>query len=174
MLAAVSLLDVLHFVQPSSTTKLLIVALTATIQDDLKQALRARDEVVLRTLRMLSAALTNQRIALGHELSDDEALVVLRKQIQQRAESAASYREANSEDRARAEEEESTVLERYLPAQADLATIRKFITERLAERTKPLTGADQGAVIRETMQHFGAASDGKTISDTVRTLISES
>jgi uncharacterized protein YqeY len=111
-----------------------MTALKARLEDELRAAMKARDELVTSTLRMALTAVRNAEVA-GTEarvLSDDEVLVVLTKEAKKRREAATAFADAGraaQADRERAEEE---VLTRYLPTQLSDEEIAEIVTQTLA------------------------------------------
>ena len=89
------------------------------LRTDLSAAMRARDQVRLRTLRMALAAITNEEVAgkAARELSDDEVLKVLAREAKKRREAADAFGSAGRAEQAAAEQAEGQVLAGYLPAQ---------------------------------------------------------
>lgn len=152
---------------PGETT---MAALKDTLQDDLKQAMRERDETRKSTIRMLIAAVKNAEIAAGKPLSDDEVVGVLQKQAKQRRESIAEFEKGNRQDLVAREQAELELIEAYLPEQADPAEIEAAARKLIAD-----TGAtgprDIGKVMPVLVKQFAGRADGKTISDIVRGLL---
>lgn len=144
--------------------------LESRIQDDMKQAMRDRDTVTRDALRLLVAAFNNARIDAGHQLSDDEALAVIQKQVKQRRESIAEYEKAGRQDLVDKEQAELGVFERYTPEQASReeieAAARKVIDETGASGPR-----DIGKVMPVLVKQFGARADGRVINEVVRGLI---
>src|SRR5215468_12111173 len=93
--------------------------LKARLESDLRDAMKARDELVTSTLRMAIAAVRNAEVAgkAARELSDDEVLGVLTKEAKKRREAAEAFAGAGRAEAARKEQAEEKILERYLPAQ---------------------------------------------------------
>ncbi|MGH9174808.1 MAG: GatB/YqeY domain-containing protein, partial [Vicinamibacterales bacterium] len=91
------------------------MTLSGRIESAMRDAMRARDEQRTQTLRMAMAAAHNLKIARGSELSDEDVVDVLTKQVKQRRESIAMFRDAGREDRAAAEEAEAAILAEFLP-----------------------------------------------------------
>ena len=142
-----------------------------TLQDDIKTAMRAKDKERLSTLRMLLSAVKNEAIDKQGELSDDDFLVVVKRLIKQRKDSATQYRDAGRDELAAKEEAEIEILEAYLPAQADESEIRAAIAELI--EAEGLSGPKGiGPVMRAMMQKFGASADGGTINRIARELLS--
>lgn len=145
------------------------------ISEDLKSAMRARDEVRLRTLRSLRAALLEREIAERKggeaELSDEQALTVFQKQAKQRRDSIEQYVNAGREDLAESERLELAIIEEYLPEQLEDEEIRDEIRKVLAE-VGASSIADIGKVMGPVMQRLKGRADGKRIQMIARELLS--
>ena len=141
-----------------------------TIQSDLADAMRAKDEVRKSTLRMLTAAVKNAQIEARKELDDAAILAVIQKQVKQRRESVVEFKKGNREDLASHEEAEIAILGAYLPAQVSREEIveaaRKVIAETGAAGPK-----EMGKVMPLLSKQFGASADGRTISEVVKELL---
>jgi uncharacterized protein YqeY len=143
------------------------------LRADLTTAIRGRDEVATATLRMALAAITTEEVAGSdaRELSDDEVLTVLTRESKKRREAAEAFGSAGREELAERERAESTVLERYLPAQLDDAAVSELVAAAIAE-----TGASgmqqMGAVMRAAQQKAAGRADGKRLSTEVRRQLS--
>ena len=148
------------------------MTLSERLEAAMRDAMRARDEMRTQTLRMAMAAAHNQKIARGRDLSDDEVVDVLTKQVKQRRESIAIYRDAGREDRAAAEESEAAILAEFLPEQLGEPEI-----EALARAAISATGAaapgDLGRVMGVLSQQTKGRADGRLVSDVVRRLLAE-
>jgi uncharacterized protein len=140
------------------------------IESDVREAMKAGDKERLGTLRLLLAALKNERIAKGGEVDEAGFAALTRKAIKQREEAAEQYRKGGREDLAQKEEREGKLLAVYLPAQVDPGQIRAAVEELVAQRG--LAGpAAMGQVMKEMMARFGAAADGATISRVAREVL---
>src|SRR5579859_5449272 len=93
------------------------MALVAKLREDLKSALRSRDELSVSTIRLALSAIDYARIDLGHELNDEETLAVLHRQAKQRRESIEQFQAVRRQDLADREAAELKVIETYLPEQ---------------------------------------------------------
>jgi len=139
----------------------------STLQDrvmqDLKAAMKAKDEVAKRTLRMLKSDLGNEEVQLGRDLDDDDALKVLTRAVKTRKDSVTEYEKAGRTDLADDEKAELAVLARYLPAQLDEAEAEAAIAAIIAE-----LGATEkkqmGQVMKEVMARHRGEIDGKLAS----------
>ena len=136
--------------------------LTEKITQDLKEAMRAGDHIARDTLRMLQSMVMNESIALKKKdagLTDEEEVVVLRRAIKQRRESAQQNRIGNRPELEQKEEEESAVLERYLPAQMNDEDIRAIV-RRAIDESGALSTEDMGKVIGRVMGEVKGMADG--------------
>ena len=109
------------------------MSVSEKIQADLKTAMREQDAIARDALRMALAALKNRRIELGKDLSEQEILAVLSKQVKTRQESYEQYEKAGRQDLADKEGTEIEVLRRYLPAELSEGEIREIVEEKIAE-----------------------------------------
>jgi uncharacterized protein YqeY len=144
--------------------------LSGRIESAMRDAMRARDEQRTQTLRMAMAAAHNLRIASGRDLTDEEVVDVLTKQVKQRRESIAMYRDAGHEDRAVAEEAEAAILAEYLPQQLSEPEIEALVREAIAE-TGASGPADLGRVMGRMAPQTRGRADGRTVSEVVRRLL---
>lgn len=134
-----------------------------SLEADLKAAMKARDTARLATLRLLLAAVKNQRIALGRDVDDKEFASLVRKAVKQRHDAAAQYRQGHRPELAEKEESEIGHLEAYLPAQVDEGEIRQAVEDFIAR--EGLSGPqDMGKVMKAMIERFGGSADGATIS----------
>lgn len=137
------------------------------VEADLKAALKSRDEATTSCLRLVKNALKNKEKDLQRPLTDEEALAVLKTLAKQRRESIEQFRKGGREDLATAEERELGMIEAFLPAQMDEATIKAILDEVFAE-VQPQGAKDMGRVMKAAMARLGAAADGKLVNALVR------
>lgn len=150
------------------------MSLKATLNDDLKVAMRAKNQAALRTIRSLKAAILLAETAEGRNgepLSEAEELKILTKQAKQRKDSAEQFKTNGRDDLAVTEEEELAVLDVYLPkamTEEELKTaISALVVELQASSMK-----DMGKVMGQASQRFAGKADGKAISAIVKQLLS--
>lgn len=149
------------------------MSLQATIDQDIKAAMLAKDDARLRGLRAIKAALLLARTEKGASdvLTEEAEIKVLQKLVKQRKESAEIYQSQNRQDLYQIEAEEIAVIEAYLPQQMDRDSIVKFVQQLIAE-----TGAqgmkDMGKVMGQASKALAGKADGKTISEVVKELLS--
>lgn len=148
------------------------MALKETLQSDLQNAIKTRDELVSATLRMALAAVTNAEVAgkQAKELSDDEVMAVLDKEAKKRREAAQAYTDANRPDLADREEAELGVLTAYLPEPLTSEEVSAIIDEAIAAAAaEGKTGmAAMGPVMQQVTAATKGRADGKTVSGIVR------
>jgi uncharacterized protein YqeY len=148
------------------------MSLKQQLQDDLKSAMRARDEVRRRTLRLALAEVKNREVEVGHELDDAGVQSVLQKQAKQRRETLEELSRVDRPEMQAAEEAELTVLEEYLPRQLErdeiAAAARQVIDELNAEGP-----AQMGQVMGVLMSQVKGQADGKIVSEVVRKLLTK-
>jgi uncharacterized protein len=142
----------------------LIDEMTAAIAD----AMRKQEPVRLGTLRMLKAALMNREVERGRALDDAESLQVVTSLVKQRRDSIDQFTKGGRQDLADKEAAEIRVLEAYLPAAADPATIDAAIDDAIKE-TGATSPKDMGRVMKAAMARLaGQSVDGKAVNERVR------
>jgi uncharacterized protein YqeY len=143
---------------PDDTT----TGLADRLDSDLKDALRAGQKVRLGAIRRARAALRNAEIEARGELSEDAATRVVRGLVKQHRESIEHFRAGGREDLATKETEEMAVLEAYLPAQMDEATLTALVSEVIA--AEGASGpADLGKVMKAAMSRVAGRADGNEV-----------
>ena len=131
-------------------------------------AMRQRETVRLSALRMLKAAFMNKSIEKKHDLDDAEARQVVAALVKQRKDSIEQFTKGGRQDLADKEAAEIVVLEAYLPAAADSATVDAAVAAAIAE-TGATSPKDMGRVMKAAMAKLaGQNVDGKTVNELVR------
>jgi len=148
------------------------MSLEAKLMTDLKEAMKAKDQAALRSIRSVKAALINMKTdGSGTEITEEKEIKLLQKLVKQRQDSLAIYEEQGREDLAVTEREEIAVISKYLPEQMskeDLtALIKDIISQTGAEGMK-----DMGKVMGMASGKLAGKADGKTISAVVKELLS--
>ena len=142
-------------------------AIRQQLTDDLKQAMRDKDEVRRDTVRNIRGSITNREVDSGAELDGAAILQVIRGLSKQRTDSIGQYEEGGRKDLADRERAEQAILEAYLPAAPNAADIDAAVTGTIDE-----LGAqgikDMGRVMKAALEKLGAAADGKAVSAAVR------
>lgn len=146
------------------------MSLSDRLEAAMRDAMRARDEQRTQTLRMAMAAAHNLKIERRRDLTDDEVVDVLTKQVKQRRESIEMYRAGGREDRAAAEEAEAAILAEFLPEQLSEAEVEELARAAVAE-TGAASPADLGRVMGRLAPQTRGRADGRLVSDVVRRLL---
>jgi uncharacterized protein YqeY len=136
---------------------------------DLKEAMRAKEATKLGVLRMLKSALKYAAIAKSSteaDLSDAEAVQVIRKQAKQRQDSIESFEKGGRAELAQKEKEELAILNSYLPQPMSAEELAKAVREAIAE-VGATSKAQMGTVMKALQGKVGGRADGKTLSTEV-------
>jgi len=146
------------------------MTLQQRVDSDLKEAMRAKNATKLNVLRMLKSALKYAAIAKSDaeaELSDAEAVQVIRKQAKQRQDSIESFEKGGRAELAEKEKEELAILNTYLPQGMTPDELAKVVRETIAE-LGATSKAQMGAVMKALQAKVGGRADGKTLSSEVQ------
>jgi uncharacterized protein YqeY len=148
------------------------MSLITQIDQDIKQAMLARQEARLRGLRAIKSALLLARTEKGasEDLSRESEIKVLQKLIKQRKESADIYKAQNRDDLYQIEAEELQVIEAYLPKQMEREEVETYLKE-LIGRVGATSVKDMGKVMGAANKELAGKADGKTISEVVKQLL---
>jgi len=133
----------------------------------IREALKSGDRTRLSTLRMLSASVKNREVELGHDLSEEELVEVVGREVKRRKEAAEAYRGAQRPELEERERAEQAILEEYLPEQLAEEELSKVVDEAIAA-----TGAsgpkEVGKVMAHVMLQHKGRVDGSTVSRMAR------
>ncbi|TLY29017.1 MAG: GatB/YqeY domain-containing protein [Nitrospirae bacterium] len=144
------------------------MSLPDRLSEDLKQAMKAKDQLRVDVIRMIKAALLNKELELKKSLDDAEMSRVMTTLIKQRKESVEHYQKAKRDDLAGKELREITIIESYMPKALSVEEIVQLV-EAIIRETGATTLKDMGSVMKAVMARLaGQLVDGKEISDLVR------
>ena len=146
------------------------MTLQERLDSDLKEAMRAKDATKVGVLRMLKSALKYAAIAKSGaeaDLSDAEAVQVIRKQAKQRQDSIESFEKGGRAELAEKEKEELAILNSYLPQAMSPDELAKVVRETIAELGATSKG-QMGMVMKALQAKVGGRADGKTLSTEVQ------
>lgn len=144
------------------------------LQEELKQAMLAKDEVKKSVLRMLLSAINYYEIqkgGAGYEATDEDVLAVVQKEVKQRKDSIEQFTAGNRKDLADKETGELKLLENYLPEQMSEEEIKKLVDEAIAQ-TGASSPADMGKVMGALMPKTKGKADGGLVSKIVKEKLS--
>jgi len=149
------------------------MALKEKLQNDLTEAMRARDEVRSATIRMILTAIKNEEVSgkEARDLNDQEVITVLSREAKKRREAAEAFEQAGAADRAANEKAEGVIIAEYLPAQLSESEIKDLIAAAIKE-----TGASgpqqMGLVMKSIQPKIAGRADGGLVSSLVKTALS--
>jgi uncharacterized protein YqeY len=150
------------------------MSLQKQIQDALKEAMKAKDQDRMRTLRAIKSAILLAATEKGaaEELSAEKEMQLLAKQAKQRKDSAAVFQEQNREDLAEKELAELAIIEEFLPKQLSDQEVETIIA-RLITNTGANGMKDMGKVMGAATKEFAGKADNKVVASTVKRLLAE-
>ncbi len=148
------------------------MSLEEKINQDIKDAMRAKEKEKLESLRAIKAALLLEKTQKGasENISEDAELKILQKLVKQRKDTAQIYQEQERNDLAEKELSEASIIEKYLPEQLsdqELTAKVKSIIEQLGAKSM----ADMGKVMGMASKQLAGKADGKAIADKVKALL---
>jgi len=143
------------------------MSLKDQLNESMKTAMKARDDLRLSAVRMVRSMVKNREIEQKAELNDQEIIEVISTLAKQRRESIRMYREGNRPDLVEKEEAELEVLLGFLPAQLSIAEIEALV-DRIISETGAQGARDMGRVMKALTPLTAGKADGKTVSDTVK------
>lgn len=147
------------------------MSLEVKINEDLKAAMKAKDQVGLRTIRAIKSAIMLQKTdGSGVEMDDGMEIKLIQKLIKQRKDSLEIYEKQDREDLAVTEREEIGILEKYLPQQLSIEELTPII-QGIMTQVGASSMKDMGKVMGMASKQLAGKADGKTISSVVKQLL---
>ena len=143
------------------------MSLIAELEDDLKEAMRERDDERRDTLRLLLSALRSAEKDLMRPLTEDEELQVLQRERKKRVEAAEAFRSAGRDEQAEKEEAELDVLEEFMPEPLSEDELEEIVDDVIAE-VGATSMRDIGRVMADVMPQVAGRADGSAVSQLVR------
>lgn len=136
------------------------------LSHEMKESLKAGEKVRLSALRLLSAAVKNREVELRREVSDDEFLEVVAREVKRRKEAAEAFEKGNRQDLVDREREEQAILEVYLPAGLSDPEVEALVDEAISA-----TGASEPGELGKVMAHVMAKAKGRVDGGKVSALV---
>ena len=143
------------------------MSLIARLEDELKQAMVARDGERRDTLRLILTSLRSAEKELQRPLHDDEELQVLQRERKRRTEASEAFRAGDREEQADAEERELAVLEEFMPEPLSEDELEEIVDDAIAE-VGATSMRDIGRVMADVMPQVAGRADGSAVSQLVR------
>ena len=148
------------------------MSLEQKIMTDLKEAMKAKDQAKLRSIRAIKAAILLMKTdGTGQEITEEKEVKLIQKLVKQRKESLDIYEKQGREDLAAVEKEEIAVLEKYLPEQMGEAELTDYL-KGLVDKLGASSMADMGKIMGVASKDLAGKADGKAISGIVKQLLS--
>ncbi len=143
------------------------MSLIARLEDELKQAMVARDTERRNALRLILDSLRSAEKELQRPLHDDEELQVLQRERKRRQEAAEAFRTGDREEQAQAEEQELAVLQEFMPEPLSEEELEEIVDDAIAE-VGATSMRDIGRVMADVMPQVAGRADGSAVSQLVR------
>ncbi|AYM03198.1 GatB/YqeY domain-containing protein [Levilactobacillus yiduensis] len=143
------------------------MSLETQLNTDLKTAMKAHDKLSLNVIRMMKAALTNEKVKQGHDLTTDEELTVVSRELKQRKESMTEFAKGNRDDLVEGVKAEIAIVEKYAPKQLSEDEIAKIVADSIAKVSASGMG-DFGKVMGVVMPQVKGKADGAIVNKTVK------
>lgn len=137
------------------------------IQSELKTAQKAKNQLVVDTLRILLAEIHNKKIEQQGELKDEQIVFLVQREVKKRKEAIVLYQRGNRPELVKKESDEMNILSKYLPQQMSPKELTKIVTE-IIRNTKAKSPADFGRVMGLVMGRVKGKADGKQVSIEVK------
>jgi hypothetical protein len=145
--------------------------ITDTVKKQITDAMKARDSVRLSTLKMLSSELHNEQISKQKDLTDDDEMSVVKKEVKKRRDAIEAYDKAGNTDKSDLEKQELAILEEYLPEQMSDEELQKIVDE-VVSQTGASSMQDMGKVMGMVVGKVEGKADGGRISAIVKAKLS--
>jgi uncharacterized protein YqeY len=143
------------------------MSLIEQIEEELKAAMRARDQELTGVLRLTLASLRSAEKEVQRPLKEDEELHVLQRERKRRLEAAEAFRDGGREEQAAKEERELEVIQRFMPEPVDEEELERIIDDAIAE-TGATSLRDLGRVMADVLPQVAGRADGSVVSQLVR------
>lgn len=141
------------------------------LMDDLKKAMVAKDTVTKNTVQLIRATIKQTEIDKRIELKEDDILNIIAKQIKQKQDALEQFKKANRQDLIEQTEQEIKICEKYLPKRLSKEEVYDIVlSEKEVLGVSDMKG--MGLLIKSVKEKVGLRSDGKTISDVVKDVLS--
>nr|WP_268830955.1 GatB/YqeY domain-containing protein [Tetragenococcus halophilus] len=148
------------------------VTLLTKLNDDMKAAMKGKDKKSLQVIRMLKASLQNEKINLGRDLTDEEELAIISREMKQRRDSLAEFEKVGRDDLAEKTKSEIAIVERYLPAQLTEDEIFQIVSQAI-EQTGASSPKEFGKVMGVVMPKVKGKADGNQVNAIVKELLNQ-
>ena len=147
------------------------MSLVERINEDMKAAMKSQDKETLSVVRMIKSAVQLAKIELKHELSDEEVVDVVAKQIKMRKDSIVEFSKASRDDLVAQYQSEIDVLNKYMPEQLSIDEVNKIIDDAFA-LVNPTSQKQKGLIMKEVNPKVRGKFDMGEVSKIIRDKLS--
>lgn len=148
------------------------MSLETQLNTDLKTAMKAHDKLSLNVIRMMKAALTNEKVKQGHDLTSDEELTIVSRELKQRKESMEEFAKGNRDDLVEGVKAEIAIVEKYAPKQLGEDEVTTIVADSIAKVSASGMG-DFGKVMGVVMPQVKGKADGAMVNKVVKTQLNK-
>ncbi|MDT7014537.1 GatB/YqeY domain-containing protein [Levilactobacillus namurensis] len=148
------------------------MSLETQLTEDLKTAMKAHDKLTLSVVRMMKAAVMNEKVKQGHDLTPDEELTVVTRELKQRKESLEEFEKGHRDDLVQGVKAEIAIVEKYAPKQLSADEIAKIVADSIAKVGATSMG-DFGKVMGAVMPQVKGKADGNQVNQAVKAQLSK-
>ncbi|MDI6497515.1 GatB/YqeY domain-containing protein [Leuconostoc suionicum] len=146
------------------------MSLLEELNNDMKQAMKDKNKDVLSVIRMVKSTVMNEQINLGHDLTKEEELTVLSREVKQRQDSLTEFEKGNREDLAAGIRAELAVLAKYLPEPLSDEKVIELVKDAI-QKTGATSSKDMGKVMGIVTPQVKGRADGKFVANQVKNLL---
>lgn len=140
------------------------------LMEDLKSAMKNKEEVRKNTIQMVRAGILQIEKDKGIQVEDDKILEIIAKEVKSKKDALKDFEKANRQDLIDQTNEEIEVLQQYLPKQLTREEIKTEL-EQIISKIGATTMKDMGAIMKEAKAKMGASADGKTINEVAKEIM---
>lgn len=140
------------------------------LMEDLKNAMKNKDEIRKNTVQMVRAAILQIEKDKGLQVEDDKILEIIAKEVKSKKNALKDFEKANREDLINQTNTEIEILQEYLPKQLSREEIKTEV-EKIISKIGATTMKDMGAIMKEAKAQMGASADGKTINEVAKEIM---
>ncbi|API72267.1 MULTISPECIES: GatB/YqeY domain-containing protein [Leuconostoc] len=146
------------------------MSLLEELNNDMKQAMKDKNKDILSVIRMVKSTVMNEQINLGHDLTKEEELTVLSREVKQRQDSLTEFEKGNREDLAAGIRAELAVLAKYLPEPLSDEGVIELVKDAI-QKTGATSPKDMGKVMGIVTPQVKGRADGKFVANQVKNLL---
>lgn len=148
------------------------MTLTEKVNNDLKEAMKNKEKVKLNVIRMLKSSIQMKKIEVGHDLTDEEVIELISKQIKMRNESIKEFEKGNRNDLKEEYQNEIKILSEYMPEQMTMQEVEEII-KKAFEKIKPEGMKQMGLIMKEVTPQIKGRFDMSQVSQIIKEKLSQ-